>query len=160
MRNRPYYIKCSFGRRYSYIIHRRFRGPHFCGSLMLRIFQLVWNLVGYNGLGLYVGWGRQGRNTKFVGQGQLENVGNERISLRRILEKYVEVDRWMEPAQECVQWGTSALAVLNIWFLLPEVNLLDRQEKYYLRAINPNKSFSFLILLSSFKNLFNSHCMK
>jgi hypothetical protein len=54
---RPSYIHvlCSCGRRYSYIIYQQFTGAHFCGNLMLRIFQLVWNLEGYSGLGLYLG---------------------------------------------------------------------------------------------------------
>jgi hypothetical protein len=43
---------------------------------------------------------------------------------------------------------------------IPGVNLLGRREKYYLCAINPNTSFRFLIMLSSFKKFFSIHCMK
>jgi hypothetical protein len=31
-----------------------------------------------------------------------------------------EDGRWMELAQVCVQWRALALAVLNLWVLLPE----------------------------------------
>jgi hypothetical protein len=39
-----------------------------------------------------------------------------------------EDGRWMEQAQDCVQWWAMELVVLNLWVLLPESQLISEKD--------------------------------